>query len=644
MLNLLSISIENVFNHFRINVDSFNENISNSTSELDSIRCETGLMECAVNEICRSTNKRRRHGFCVCKDGFVRNKDTKNCVSLNSNQTEYSTTESPFLSTASSSTVIPVTKNEEINPITETNISTTTNRISTTTSTPPLSTTHETEKLVVSITNKTVQLLPGKSVYEQKVTLSAYAIGATECKFEWTLLVQPNSDVSGSVSDPNTETITLSQLVPGVYIFRVAVDASGAHGEAIGNVTVLPAQRVNKPPTAVIVPAHQVVKLPNSGVILDGSGSIDDGEIESYRWEIVTGPLGYKLSDESSHTLKLTQLIPGNYTIMLKVKDSEKLEGNTTAMVTVIKETDYPPSANAGGDQIIYLPQKETVLNGNASSDDHGIVEWEWTKGPEDSGKAVDMQDTRTPYLRLSNLKVGHYHFLLRVVDNASQSATSSAHVYVHEPNLSTPVANSGSNITIVLPNNTVVLDGSKTTNFSPQVHNLWVQMSGPSKAHISNDDKIKVNVTGLTRGVYMFKLTVWLDDDKSHNTSSNVTVTVLQNENLTPKANAGGDFSVILPVSVVIINGSSSTDDVGITKWVWERDPTSLAAGKVINNSNSTSVLMLTDVVAGRYVWKLTVYDDQGASSSDTVSIIIKEGIFFFIFKIINLNNELKI
>lgn len=39
------------------------------------------------------------------------------------------------------------------------------------------------------------------------------------------------------------------------------------------------------------------------------------------------------------------------------MKDEEGLEGNATAVLSVIKETDYPPTANAGGDQIIYLPQ-----------------------------------------------------------------------------------------------------------------------------------------------------------------------------------------------------------------------------------------------------------------------------------------------
>ena len=62
------------------------------------------------------------------------------------------------------------------------------------------------------------------------------------------------------------------------------------------------------------------------------------------------------------------------------------------AYVNVQKAKDYPPTANAGKDQIIFLPQNYITLNGNASTDDKGIKEWEWTKGLDTQDLAVDMQ------------------------------------------------------------------------------------------------------------------------------------------------------------------------------------------------------------------------------------------------------------
>lgn len=96
-------------------------------------------------------------------------------------------------------------------------------------------------------------------------------------------------------------------------------------------------------------------------------------------------------------------------------------------------------------------------------------------------------------------------------------------------------------------------------------------------------------------------------------------------------------------------MNGSKSSDDLGIAKYEWVRDGTSLAIGSILGNTDHEPVLIvsifyvnivplfglkskylrffilqITNIVAGRYVFKLTVYDAQGLSSSDTVSVIV--------------------
>ncbi|XP_058170653.1 dyslexia-associated protein KIAA0319-like [Anopheles ziemanni] len=58
---------------------------------------------------------------------------------------------------------------------------------------------------------------------------------------------------------------------------------------------------------------------------------------------------------------------------------------------------------------------------------------------------------------------------------------------------------------------------------------------------------------------------------------------------------------------------------------YFWTREPVSLATGAVIDGSDQKLVLILTDIVTGRYVFKLTVYDGQGLSASDTVNIIVR-------------------
>lgn len=82
-------------------------------------------------------------------------------------------------------------------------------------------------------------------------------------------------------------------------------------------------------------------------------------------------------------------------------------------------------------------------------------------------------------------------------------------------------------------------------------------------------------------------------------------------------------------PVSALIINGTQSTDDLRIGQWQWSRDPSSLAIGTIVEGTDQSPVLMVTDIVPGRYVFKLKVTDDQGLNSEDTVSVIVKPGNF---------------
>lgn len=136
----------------------------------------------------------------------------------------------------------------------------------------------------------------------------------------------------------------------------------------------------------------------------------------------------------------------------LTVEDSNHITNSTSANITVLKITDYPPSANADQDIIIYLPQNTLTLNGNLSTDDHGIASWEWTKSPSDQNKAVDMQNTRTPYLQLSNLEEGMYTFVLKVTDDSEQSSTAEVHVFVKPPTNKPPKGNCSILIILTFP------------------------------------------------------------------------------------------------------------------------------------------------------------------------------------------------
>lgn len=110
------------------------------------------------------------------------------------------------------------------------------------------------------------------------------------------------------------------------------------------------------------------------------------------------------------------------------------------------------------------------------------------------------------------------------------------------------------------------------------------------------------------------------------------------------PKANAGGNFEIDLPRNVVVLNGSKSSDDWAVTKWKWTRHESSLAVGNIAEKSDETPILQLTDLIVGRYVFNLTVFDEQGESDTDTVSFVVRNDPRLYYLVEITLDEDVKV
>jgi hypothetical protein len=90
---------------------------------------------------------------------------------------------------------------------------------------------------------------------------------------------------------------------------------------------------------------------------------------------------------------------------------------------------------------------------------------------------------------------------------------------------------------------------------------------------------------------------------------------------NNVPVVSAGADKTITLPVSSVQLNGSASDPGGSIASYAWTK-----TAGPTQFTFSSTSVAVPTvsNLVAGTYTFRLTVTDNQGATSSDNVNVIV--------------------
>jgi lysophospholipase L1-like esterase len=184
------------------------------------------------------------------------------------------------------------------------------------------------------------------------------------------------------------------------------------------------------------------------------------------------------------------------------------------------------------------------------------------------------------------------------------------------------PVANAGNDQSITLPDTDVNLSsaGSSDPDGSIASYN-WSKISGPSQYLISNVSAANPVVSNLLAGVYQFQLRV--TDDKGITDLDTVKVTVINpNPNQLPIADAGNDATIFLPQTSVSLGGNSSIDPNGIIetyKWTKVAGPSQFT----ITDSNSVNT-NVNNLRVGVYKFRLTVTDNEGGSSSDTVQVTV--------------------
>jgi hypothetical protein len=175
------------------------------------------------------------------------------------------------------------------------------------------------------------------------------------------------------------------------------------------------------------------------------------------------------------------------------------------------RETNKPPLAMAGPDQVIVLPLDSIQMDGSASSDPDGTIKaWSWKKisGPL-SFLIVNSEVSKTV---VKNLDSGVYRFELTVKDDMGLAARDTIQILVNARTITNrpPIANAGADQIITLPTNKVTINASGSTDPDNNIASyLWTKISGPPLFNIGNANLVQTQVSNLAEGVYLFELKV---------------------------------------------------------------------------------------------------------------------------------------
>jgi hypothetical protein len=385
------------------------------------------------------------------------------------------------------------------------------------------------------------------------------------------------------------------------------------------------------------------ITLPTSSVVFSGSGTDAGGSISSYAWSQVSGPSGATLSGASTATLTASALVQGTYLFRLTVTDNSGLTATDDATVTVAAAGGNP-IANAGTDKSITLPTSSVVLNGSGSDAGGSISSYTWSQvsGPS----TATLSGASTANLTASALLQGAYIFRLTVTDNSGLSATDDAIVNV------AAAASSGQSVATLM-----LIDADADTDIGPMTSGMTIDLAVTGANLNIRADTSPVSV-GSVRFAYdanpnymtqsgapytiggdsLTDYWAWTPTLGTHTLTATpftlsagggvagspktIVFTVINSQlSGNPVVNAGGDQTVILPVSSVTLTGSASDGEGPIASHAW----TQVSGPSTATLSGAASpVLGVSGLIEGTYTFQLTVTDGTGNTASDEASVIV--------------------
>jgi hypothetical protein len=180
------------------------------------------------------------------------------------------------------------------------------------------------------------------------------------------------------------------------------------------------------------------------------------------------------------------------------------------------------------------------------------------------------------------------------------------------------PVANAGTDRTVVMPAETASLTGSGSSAGGSIVTYAWHQIAGPSVAAMTGRTTTTAALDDLVQGTYQFRLTV--TNNLGLTGYDDVTVHVTPAAGA-PVVNAGSDQVVVLPGSSATVTGTSTDPANSLYFHLWSQLSGPSLATRI---GETTKTMTVTGLVQGTYIFRLRAFSNSGLVGADDVVVTV--------------------
>ena len=189
------------------------------------------------------------------------------------------------------------------------------------------------------------------------------------------------------------------------------------------------------------------------------------------------------------------------------------------------------------------------------------------------------------------------------------------------------PVAQTGSEITLTLPEDSVVLYSSSYDIDGSILNYSWTKQQGNGTIK-GNSNGSTLSVKNLGVGAHIYRLTVTDNSGAQHFVDQKITV---KTANLAPISNAGINQTLTLPQNSITLNGFGSDQDGSIVDYLWTQINGPAATMQQVYTPN----LRLSNLVTGSYTFRLMAMDNMGLTSTDDAVVTVLPGIKTVVYRV---------
>ncbi|CAF3884978.1 unnamed protein product [Rotaria magnacalcarata] len=384
----------------------------------------------------------------------------------------------------------------------------------------------------------------------------------------------------------------------------------------------------------------QIITLPKDEVDLNGrvlhksnKSEVDLSILNSQNlnllWSLKTSTDDAKVdvsnqSDLASHVV-VKQLRAGIYEFELKLnnKQGATLASDVIKIEVISKATSVPPLVVKVISPVsVRLPQTIIKLEASVEPSSRHVT-YRWTY--KNDGPVMPLiENMNTSDLLISNIRAGTYSFQLDVMDNSDNQQTKTVQLIAAGDPIEARVTSRRE--VVFWPSNDVLLDGTSSI-IEQQTHISWTLLSNDHKLdantiEIISPHSLKTRISNLRIGQYKFQLALVTKDER-YTSKTDVLVIVYSQNGQPPKISINLETkSVNILNNLIILNASKTTADYGIAKWQWTKSPLCPAIGHFINNSSSSPIAYVTNLIEGQYIFILQVLDDRQQMSEMNITV----------------------